>query len=110
MNNTLITLEAKTTLLQLLNCINVLTYDEYTEKFEILNGSSIGEHTRHIIELFQQLVKEYESGFLDYDSRKRDVQIQGNIDFALDYIANIIQGIKNVLNYKLYQSTNKCRI
>lgn len=85
--------EAKDILLQLLNHINQLTIDEYTEKINLLGNSSIGEHCRHIIELFQELLLGYESGVVNYDNRKRDIRIQNNIDFASECIAHVVSSI-----------------
>lgn len=82
--------EAKEVLQQLLRTINLLSFDEYNQKNKLLNNSSIGEHTRHIIELFQQLIQGYESGLINYDNRKRDVRLQQDIDFASKVIAHII--------------------
>jgi uncharacterized damage-inducible protein DinB len=90
MKNKSITLEAKEVLMELIDSINTLSFDEYTQKISLLSNSSIGEHTRHIIELFQQLLKGYETGTVDYDKRKRNNEIQLNIDFAVESIAGII--------------------
>lgn len=94
MNNSSITIEVREVLMQLLASINQLNFDEYTEKISLLSNSTIGEHTRHIIELFQQLLEGYESGQIDYDKRKRDIRIQQNIDFATESIAYIIQNLE----------------
>lgn len=85
-----IIVEAKNILMLLIEAIGALTFDEYTQKISILSNGSIGEHTRHIIELFQQLVNGYESSNIDYDNRKRNIEIQVNIDFAEESIAKII--------------------
>lgn len=82
--------EAKEVLKQLIESISTLTYDEYTQKISLLSNSAIGEHTRHIIELFQQLFEGYETANIDYDKRKRNIKIQENIDYAIECIANII--------------------
>lgn len=75
---------------QLLRTINLLSFDEYNQKNKLLSNSSIGEHTRHIIELFQHLIQGYESGLINYDDRKRDMRLQQDIDFASKVIAHII--------------------
>ncbi|MBK9479089.1 MAG: DinB family protein [Bacteroidetes bacterium] len=85
--------ETKAVLMQLIESLNKLNYDEYTHKIEPLNNSSIGEHVRHITELFQQLEIGYNSGVLNYDERKRDVRIQQNLDFAIESIAKIIESV-----------------
>lgn len=84
-------LEAQSVLIQLIEGIQQLTYDEYTERIPLLSKSTIGEHTRHIIEFFQQLFAGYEIGKINYDNRKRDLRMQEDIDFAVECIANIIQ-------------------
>ncbi|HRH63733.1 MAG TPA: DinB family protein, partial [Bacteroidia bacterium] len=85
--------ETKAVLVQLIDSLNKLNYDEYTHKIVPLNNSSIGEHVRHITELFQQLEVGYSSGVLNYDARKRDVRIQQNLDFAIESIAKIIESV-----------------
>ena len=99
--------EAKEVLTKLIDSISFLSYDEYTQKISILSYSTIGEHTRHIIELFQQLLKGYEDGLIDYDKRKRQLEIQENIDYAVESIANIICILeKENKKLKLYTDLN----
>ena len=85
--------EVKDTLTQLIEVLNLLTYDKYVCKNAVINNSTIGEHTRHIIELFQQLINGYECGEIDYDHRKRNSIIQEDINIALASIAEIIISI-----------------
>jgi len=95
MKNSALFLGAKSALHQLAEVINQLSYDEYTQKIELLSNSTIGEHTRHIIELFQQLSIGYETDCVDYDNRKRNIEIQQNVDYATECIANIICNLVN---------------
>ena len=90
MNNNSLAEEARDVLLQLVDCINQLNLDEYTKKNNLLSNGTIGDHTRHIIELFEQLLSGYDTENINYDTRKRDIRIQENIDFATESIANII--------------------
>lgn len=92
MNNILVT-EAATTLKRLLYMLQDLSLDEYTEKLPLLGDSSIGEHTRHIIELFQVLLAGYQCGEINYDNRERDTRIQTNIEVAMEMVAHIISSI-----------------
>ena len=82
-----IILEAKEVLIE---TINVLNFDDYTQKINLLSNSSIGEHTRHIYELFQQLLDGYETAIVDYDNRKRNLDLELSIDYAVESLANII--------------------
>lgn len=74
---------------ELIGLLKQLSNDEYSRPCSQLSNSSIGEHTRHIIELFQCLEKQYESGVINYDDRKRNVLIQTNTDFAIQQIVQI---------------------
>ena len=109
MKEQLILKEAKNVLMQLVESINSLSFDEYTQKISLLSNSTIGEHTRHIIELFQQLLVGYENNIIDYDKRERNILIQQNIDFAIECTANIISRIdkynKGLMLKRLYNST-----
>lgn len=89
-NRSIIT-DARSVLMQLMEAIQQLNYDEYTLRIPLLSNSSIGEHTRHIIELFQQLLVDYELGIIEYDKRKRELLIQESIDFACECIAHIVE-------------------
>lgn len=61
----------------------------YSKPCETLSGSSIGQHTRHVIELFQCLLKSYDSESLCYDDRDRDKTIETSIETAKRAISAI---------------------
>ncbi len=54
-------------------------------------GASIGEHTRHILEMFECLEDGYALGTVNYDRRRRDIRIQTSTVFASAKIATILQ-------------------
>jgi hypothetical protein len=86
--------EVKNGLVQLIDILNQLTYDDYTQPIKILSDSTIGEHTRHIIEVFQKTISEYEAGVVDYDKRERNVMIQTNTDYAIECLAEIVSRVE----------------
>ena len=43
----------------------------------------LGEHTRHIMEMFQCLENQYDLGILNYDNRERNKIIQTETEFAI---------------------------
>ncbi len=63
---------------------------DYINPCSGLSNATVGEHTRHIIEMFQCLEKQYDSGIINYDARNRDYQIQTDITFAKETIQTIL--------------------
>jgi hypothetical protein len=84
---------------ELINLLDQLDDESYSAKCEALSNSSIGEHTRHIIEMFKSLEHSYDSGILNYDSRKRNNQIQTETAFAKKLILEIKLNLRKESNY-----------
>ena len=82
------------TLNELLDLLSQISDTDYSCPCHQLSNATIGEHTRHIIEMFQCLENQYEYGIVNYDIRKRDYLIQTNSDFAQKCILQILNQIK----------------
>lgn len=82
------------TLQELSELLSKLSDNEYCFPCYDLSNATIGEHTRHIIELFQCLENQYENGLVNYDNRKRDYLIQTNTAFAKECIETISNQIE----------------
>lgn len=63
-----------------------LTNDEFMQKNPELSNATIGEHMRHIIELFGCLLENYDYGLINYDDRKRDLLLQTDKNEAIAII------------------------
>ena len=85
----------KNTLHELKKVIEQLTNEDFTKPIYSLSGATIGEHSRHIIELFQSVINSYTTGVLNYDNRERNKLIQTNKEFAISIIENIIASVEN---------------
>ena len=81
------------TLDELTSLLKQLTADVYTNPCKNLSNASIGEHTRHIIEMFQCLENQYESGIVNCDHRERKYQIQTNTIVANESIKTILNQV-----------------
>jgi len=69
--------------LQLDVSLQELTPDQYIQPSITLFNATIGQHVRHIIELFICLEEGYEKGLVNYDKRRRDRRIETEKEFAI---------------------------
>jgi len=79
---------------ELIDLLDQLSDDAYATPCAELSNATIGEHMRHIIEMFQCLEKQYEFGIINYDNRERNRRIQTEVNFAH---AKIIEIKENLL-------------
>lgn len=61
----------------------------YHNPCEALSNATIGQHTRHIIELYQCLLEGYPSGSINYDGRKRNPLFENDTAAAIAEIRKI---------------------
>jgi hypothetical protein len=92
--------------LQLSDSLNQLNDRQYGHVCESLSGNTIGQHVRHIIEMFQCLEAGYQRGEVDYENRQRDHRIETDKFFATDLLQQILKQIskenKNLLLLTYY--------
>lgn len=74
---------------ELVDLLNQLSKKDYSKPCAELTNASIGEHTRHIIEMFQCLENQYDFGIVNYDKRERNVLIQTDMSYAINCILEI---------------------
>lgn len=84
----------KNSLNELIDLLHQLQNKEYSNPCAELSNASIGEHTRHIIEMFQCLENQYDFGVVNYDKRERNTLIQTNTDFAIQSILEVQNNIE----------------
>lgn len=66
-----------------------LSPEEYPRPCIVLSGNTVGQHVRHIIELFQELENGYERGIVNYEKRKRDKTLENNTQLACQTLSRI---------------------
>ena len=71
---------------QLSETLQQLSPRQYVQEVNALRNATIGQHVRHIIELFIELDKGYAGGIVNYDQRKRDLRLETDIEFVIDTI------------------------
>ncbi|HSZ72844.1 MAG TPA: hypothetical protein VK750_09210 [Cytophagaceae bacterium] len=87
---------ASGTLSQLADFITVMEHQHYTCTSELLLGSSIGQHVRHILEFYSCLKDGYVLQRVNYDLRKRNLSIEQDKMVALSLIIDLIKWIDQV--------------
>ena len=78
---------------QLIETLYQLTPAQYAHTGKLLSQSSIGQHTRHIIELFVCLEEGYANGTVNYEKRKRDRRIETDQELAVSLLEKIALGL-----------------
>ncbi len=78
---------------QLSQGIGMLDPEEYTRPVKSLSDASIGQHVRHIIELFLCLESGYATGTVNYERRERNRQIETDKKLATGLIWDIYNRI-----------------
>lgn len=73
--------------------IEGLTNQQYTQPVKVLSKSTIGQHTRHILEFFIELNKGYEERIVDYDKRIRNHAIESDKYVAIDTLHEIVASL-----------------
>lgn len=78
---------------QMIELLERLDPQSYAKPLQLFNGSSIGQHFRHIIDFYGCLDRGISEGRIDYAKRQRDLRVETEPVYA--------SGILNDLNNKL---------
>ncbi len=73
-----------------------ITPKDYSKSLEILSGSSLGQHIRHIVELYQAVEKSGFSGEINYDNRKRNPVIETSPQAASIEIQGLLEFLEEI--------------
>lgn len=76
--------------------VNQIPDADYCKPLSVYNGSSLGEHTRHIIEFYQCLLSQAKSGTISYDLRERSQALQQHTQQAQEALMGIIALLDNL--------------
>lgn len=74
---------------QLEDSLVQLSSQQYCQKIDTLSGASIGQHVRHVVEMFVCLQDGYITGVVNYEKRKRDITIETSKETAIDVMHKI---------------------
>ncbi len=79
---------------QISEVLNTVNSDEYLMPLDLFNGSTIGQHIRHIYDFYNSVVRADESGILDYGERERDPNIETSKEIALQRLHELDQSVQ----------------
>lgn len=82
------------------NLCEQLDPKKYSKSLEILSGSSLGQHIRHIVELYQAIPKSEFSDNINYDQRGRNLEIETNPLVAALEIQHILEFLESITQDK----------
>lgn len=81
---------------QLKHFLQQLNQQEYTAPLPVFSGSTLGMHTRHIIEFYQCLLQPHDANVVNYDLRKRDLQLEVDLEFCCSSIDSVLMHLKEI--------------
>lgn len=76
--------------------VSTLSVGHYRDPLNILSGSSIGAHVRHILEFYICLLRDNGNSVVSYDERERNHRIETEKEFTLSLIDDIILSLNSL--------------
>ncbi|MDX2247223.1 MAG: DinB family protein [Bacteroidia bacterium] len=83
------------TLSKIKDYLKNLDNERYSRPLELFSNSSIGQHTRHVIEFLQCLIEQNPSGIINYEKRQRNKAIETETETAIRIIDFIIDRLNS---------------
>jgi len=84
--------------------IQAITSEHYQTECKPVFQATIGAHFRHVIEHYQCFFEQLKQGHFCYDSRKRDLQLETNPEFARRELLSQIILMRNLDEAAITQS------
>lgn len=81
-----------------------VTNEQYVTR--IPGKASIGEHLRHCVEHFSLFFEGLNTGVIDYDARKRDIELESSTSTFIAAIRNIATQLKSLDETAMTKSVN----
>lgn len=89
-----LTYTAQALFLQIEKALKLIDNKEYSSPNKLMGNATIGQHVRHIIELFQEMQKGYRTGEINYENRQRNFLIETDILFAAHQMKEIAESLE----------------
>ena len=93
---------------QLSETLDQLSDDEYIRPSKTLLNATVGQHMRHIIELFLCLEKGYDEGIVNYEKRARDYRIETDKVLASVLLKEVYKNIERPNKEIILEAEDYC--
>jgi hypothetical protein len=93
---------------QLSETLRQLSNEEYCMQSRVLSNATIGQHVRHIIELFQCLEAGYEPGLVNYEKRKRNYRLETEKEMAEQLLAELYEKLEKPDKEMILEAEDYC--
>ena len=81
---------------QMIELLEKLDSKPYAQPLSLFNGSTIGQHFRHILDFYGCLTRGVASGRIDYADRQRDTRVETEPDYAATVFAAYSSAIQQL--------------
>lgn len=81
---------------QIVGVLERMEAEEYAKPLDIYNGSSLGQHFRHIFDFYDCLLRGITTDSVDYANRKRNPIIENDPKAAKEMFTGILDQIKGL--------------
>ncbi|WP_338768164.1 DinB family protein [Bernardetia sp. ABR2-2B] len=98
---------------QLNELLTQLSDTEYSAALPIISQNTIGKHVRHILEFYTCLITGIENKSVDYDARKRNLELENYTEKALEtsnFVSNILLNLDKKTELELFATLPHDRV
>lgn len=96
-------------MMEIKNVLLLLSDEYYIHKSIFLSQSTIGQHVRHIIEFYQNVIDKKMLKKINYDNRIRNILIETNREYAISIIEEMVKKLTlEDQDYSLILEGNFC--
>lgn len=81
---------------QIISILDKLDDQSFSKPLEVFNGSSLGQHFRHILDFYKCILVGAEKETLDYSARERDLMIEQSSEHASLAFKKLYKGIQDL--------------
>lgn len=88
---------------QMIELLEKINPENYGQPLQLFNGSSIGQHFRHILDFYTCLCNGIPVGRVDYAKRERDVYIETSPQYAIEVFKKILENANELQENELIE-------